>query len=232
MKGITLKFINNFPKNRWFIKNKFKEAEKVIGKKRFAYIMNQNIPNCCSKNKRKYKTLKQYLAKHKKEITFDTKQKGGKLEKRWKKFEKDFFQQMEVITGIKWKYKIYKAYLLFGCFWGGDYDINKANIYINPLLKHGDPLYVIFHELSHLIYWEYICLKYPHKFIKRHFNLLWRLSEVMVNYPLLKMRLDFRFPLIMPANLNKFGQKIIKKFKALSYISIIDSAVNIKKRAE
>ena len=53
MSQIKLQFIKNFQKEYWFIKNKLNAAEKEIGKKRFALIVNYNIPNCYNKDKKK-----------------------------------------------------------------------------------------------------------------------------------------------------------------------------------
>ncbi|MDP3729669.1 MAG: hypothetical protein Q8R26_02890 [bacterium] len=117
---IKLKFIKKFEKEYWFIKTKYDEAKKFIGEKRFAYIINQNIPNCYSKNKEiLYKNLKQYIKTDKKIIVLNIARKGTILENKWKKIEKDFFQQTQEITKLHWQYKNYKAYLLHSCFWGG-----------------------------------------------------------------------------------------------------------------
>jgi hypothetical protein len=228
---MKLKFIQNFEKEFWFIENKYKDAKKAIGEDRFSYIINQNIPNIYNKNKKIfYKDLKKYIRTHKQDIVTSIKQKNNKIEKRWREFEKDFFQQMEDITKTKWKYKNYNAYPLFSCFWGGDYDINDCNIYINPLLEYGDPIYVIFYELSHLLYWEYIYSNYSKKFIKKNNELLWKISEVMVSYPLLKLKMNFKFPLVVPGDLKKFSNSMIKIFSKKSFLDIINS--EIKKRAE
>lgn len=219
-----LRFIKNFNKEYWFIKNKFAEAKQQIGEKRFIYIVNQNIPIGYNKNEKIfYKNLKAYLEANKNNLIPAIKQKSKIIENRWGKFEKKFFEQAEKITKIKWKYKTYKIYFIHSCFWGGDYDKNKSNIYINPLLEYGDPLYIIFHELSHLLYWEYIFKKYPANFIEKNDCFLWQLSEVMVNYPLLKMKIDFQFPLIIPKNLEKFGKNIIEKCSTNNFIDIIEN---------
>lgn len=220
---IKLKFIKKFGKEYWFIENKYNEARKFIGEKRFIYIMNQNIPNCYSKNKEIfYRNLKKYIEANKKILVLSIAREKTNLEKKWRRFEKDFFQQIQKITKLNWQHKNYKAYLLYSCFWGGDYDINKPNIYISPLLKYGDPLYIIFHELSHLIYWEYISKKYGGKFIKKNYKLIWKLSEIMVNYPLVKMKINFNFPLVVPENLKKFSSGILKKFPSTNFANIID----------
>jgi len=225
-KTIKLKFTANTKKENWFIDNKYYDAEKSIGKNRFAYIVNNNILNAYDRNQKIfYKNIKKHIKTNEKAINLEISNNSKKIIKRWKKFENKFFEQTEKITGIKWKHKTYKTYFLYSCFWGGDYDINKPNIYINPLLKFGDPLYVIFHELIHLLYWEYICSKYSEKFIKKNYNLIWNLSEVIVNYPLIKLKIGFDFPLVIPRDLEKLSKNIIKKFPTMTFINIIKTEI-------
>jgi len=220
--NIKLKFIKSFKKEFWFVDNKYSGARKSIGKDRFFYIINHNIPNCSDgsfvslRNK-----VKKHIKSNKDEIIHSINENGGKLEREWRKVENVFFQQMEEITKTKWKHKEYKIYLLFSCLWGGDYDIGAPNIYINPLLKYGDPLYVIFHELSHLLYWEFISEAYSQNFIRKNKDFLWRLSEVMVNYPLLKLKLKTKIPLIIPENLVAQSENLVKSFSKKPFKKII-----------
>jgi len=230
-RDIKIKFIIDSKKENWFINHKYGDAEKSIGKNRFIYIVNSNIPNIYNRNREIfYKNIKKYIKLNKKTINSEIHNNSRKITSRWKEFENKFFSETEKITGIKWKHKTYKTYFLYSCFWGGDYDIDKPNIYINPLLKFGDPLYVIFHELVHLLYWEHIYSEYSEKFIKKNYNFLWKLSEAMVNYPLLKIKMNFKFPLVVPEDLESFGKNIIKKFSEMTFINIIDD--EIKKGAE
>lgn len=230
-KDIKIKFIIDSKKENWFIDYKYSNAEKSIGKDRFTYIINSNVPNVYNRNREIfYKNIKKYIKLNKKTINSETHNNSGKIINRWKNFENKFFRETEKITGVKWGHKIYKTYFLYSCFWGGDYDINKPNIYINPLLKFGDPLYVIFHELTHLLYWECIYSKYSEKFITKNYNLLWKLSEIMVNYPLMKLGIGFKFPLVIPKYLETFGKNIIKKFPKMTFVDIVNS--EIKKGAE
>lgn len=230
-KKTRLKFICDFNKEFWFISNKYDEAAKLIGKKRFGYIVNQNIPNCYSENRDIFhKKLVEYLNSRKKIVIQLSKKRIVVIEKKWKKIETKFFQQMGLKTGINWKHKTYKAYMTYSCFWGGDYDVAKKCIYINPLLEHGDPLYVIFHEMSHLIYWEYIQSNYDKKFITRNNNFLWQLSEVMVNYPLLKIKLGISIPLVIPKKIERLSKSILRKFSSLSYLDIVDQEIKKKAR--
>lgn len=220
--NVKLKFIKSFEREFWFVDNNYSEAKKVIGKDRFLYIINHNIPNCsdesfsdlCDK-------VKKHIQSSKDEIIRLIDEKGNELEKKWRKTEDIFFRQMEEATEIKWKYKKYNVYLLFSCLWGGDYDIGMSNIYINPLLEYGDPLYVIFHELSHLMYWEFVSESYPQSFIQKNKGFLWRLSEVMVNYPLLKLKLKTKIPLVIPENLALESKGLVKRFSKEFFKEII-----------
>lgn len=224
----TLNFKVDFKKELWFIKEKYADAKKVIGKNQFLKIINFNIPGLYFRN---YQQLIEKLYEHLKLkrqgiLSRLLKQKSI-YQKKWHKFEKDFFNQMEVVTGLKWQQSSYNLYFIYSCFWGGDYDEEGKNIYVNPFLKHGDPFYVIFHELSHIIFWEYIYANFSHNFIIKNHHRLWELSEVMVNYPLLKISLDFKFPVIIPLSI-KGAEKIMSNFFHLSYTEIIQQEIKSK----
>jgi len=220
--NVKLKFIKSFEREFWFVDNNYSGARKVIGKDRFLYIVNHNIPNCSDESFSGLRDkVKEHIKSNKDEIIRLINEKGNELEKKWRKTEDAFFRQMEEATGIKWKYKEYNVYLLFSCLWGGDYDIGAPNIYINPLLEYGDPLYVVFHELSHLMYWEFISESYPQSFIPKNKDFLWRLSEVMVNYPLLKLKLKTKIPLVIPENLAEESKGLVKRFSKESFKEII-----------
>lgn len=212
-------------KELWFVENKYNEAEKLIGNDVFKKIIRFNVLGNYANGDIK-KTVRRYFNENKKTIRKETLETKLNLSLKWKKIEKSFFKQCEAVTGRKWLHDTYKIYLTHSCFWGGDYDINKPNIYINPLLKQGDPLYVIFHELSHLLYWEYVTSKYPDKFIDKNYKSLWRLSEIMVNYPLLKIKINFKFTPIIPKELKKLSNRILPKFKHESFTGIIDNEIN------
>ena len=216
-----LNFLVDYQKEFWFVKNKYRAAQKSIGRKRFDDIINFNIPKAHSNNyDLLIKNILQYLNNRQSVILRDLLKQKNIYQKKWRLFEKKFFSQMEAVTGLIWKNKAYNLYFLYSCFWGGDYDEGKNTIYINPFLKQGDPLYVIFHELSHLLFWEYIYNNYSKKFINQNHFQLWKLSEIMVNYPLLKLSINYQFPLIVPTNI-KQGNSIIKKFPIMTFCDII-----------
>ena len=129
-----------------------------------------------------------------------------------------------MITGLRWQHKTCDLYLIYSCFWGGDYDENGSTIYVTPFLRYGNPLYVIFHELSHLLFWEYIYAAYSHSFIKRHHRKFWELSEIMVNYPLRKISFTSKFSVVVPPDLNG-ARRILKKFSRYNYLDIIKDEV-------
>ena len=231
MSQIKLQFIKNFQKEYWFIKNKLNAAEKEIGKKRFALIVNYNIPNGYNKDKKKFiSDITAYFHSNQKQIQKQISKKAVAIEKGWKKYGDAFFKQVREVTKVRWRYRTYKNYFVSSCFWGGDYDINKNNIYINPLIPQGDPLYVIFHELCHLHYWEHIYSEYSANFIKRNHQLFWELSEVMVNYPLQKIKINYHFPMVIPPYLKRFSSAILKSFPTEEFTDIIKQT--IKKRAK
>ncbi len=220
----------DYSKEYWFVKNQYKDARKLIGDERFSYIIKNNISNFDTNNfNQLQKNVLKYLKGNRIEIQKNLKKQKRILKNKWNKINKRFFTQIEETTHLKWKYNKYNIYLVHACFWGGDYDPNEPNIYINPLIKHGDPLYIIFHELSHLIFWEYIYSKYSKKFIKENEDFLWQLSEIMVNYPLLKIKIDYEFPLIIPLMIKNY-KRIVNQFSKKEYLEIIENEVNKKKR--
>ncbi|MEW6408199.1 MAG: hypothetical protein AB1465_05945 [Patescibacteria group bacterium] len=119
MKNMKLKFIKDFKKESWFIKNKYRAARKQIGEERFIYIINKNIPGCYNRtNKLFVKNLIQYFKDNKKIITSGIAKKSEVIERKWKKYDRRFSEQIPKITGIKWKHKEYRVYLVNSCFWG------------------------------------------------------------------------------------------------------------------
>lgn len=228
---MKINFINSFNEEYKFIREKYDDARGKIGEERFVFIVNQNIPNAYHKNKAIFrKNIEHYLKTNEKVLRSDIKKSSIVIKNKWRKVEASFFKKMENITGISWKHKNYNLYLLFSCFWGGDYDETQPNIYINPLLKYGDPLYVIMHELSHILYWEYIYNKYSKTFIHKNKIFLWKLSEVMVNYPLLNLKIGIKIPTVIPPDIKQYGFGLIKKFSRSSYIDIIDREIEKARR--
>ncbi len=216
-----LNFIVNYKKEFWFIKNKYSDARKAIGKKRFGGIINFNIPEIAvDKYERMVKDVYRHTENKREDVLPKLLKQKMIYQKKWLQFGSRFFRQMEEVTGLTWRKRKYDLYFLFSCFWGGDYDENGNTIYVGPLLKHGDPLYVIFHELSHLLFWEFVHTHYTKGFIKRNHFRIWKLSEVLVNYPLLKISIKYRFPLIIPSTI-KNADEIVKNFSAMSFCDII-----------
>ncbi len=219
---MKLNIITDSTKEKWFVENKFNEAYQHIGEERFSYIVKCNIPDIHTGSIDIIKTeVVKFIEQNQNKIADQIENEKGPLQKSWKKYEKDFFQQISSITDLKWKHTKYNCFLLFSCFWGGDYDLDAPNIYINPLLELGDPLYVIFHELSHLLYFEYIASRYGQKYIHTNLQRVWELSEIMVNYPLVKLEIDYKFDLIIPPEIS-WAQEVVDQFDSRSFTELID----------
>jgi len=211
----------DFRKEHWFIRKKYPSAEKAIGRDHFSRIINFNVPNAYRPDPAQLeKNILSYLRQNQSEISSSLQKKKRIIQERWNQISEAFFRDSEGLTGIRWRKEKYTLYFLASCFWGGDYDENGKNIYISPLLPHGDPLYIILHELSHLLFWEYIYDTYPPALISRNHVQFWALSEIMVNYPLLKMRLGIEMPVVIPHSVSG-GKRLIKKFGAHSFKEII-----------
>lgn len=141
----------------------------------------------------KDKEILKYFKENKKRLIDETEKAGKKLKKSWAQSGKDFFKQVEEITGFKWKHKIYKCHLSFSFICGGCYDAKRGNIVsVFPRIKHASALNTLFHELVHLHYWEILDklkIKYPQKEKLTAKGKFWDLSEIAVNYPLQKLKI-------------------------------------------
>lgn len=217
---------SDLKKELWFINNAYAQAKKAMGPTLFKRVIDTNIPGIYSENEQVLKIrLSEYLKEEYRKISKDLEKERKNYENRFKKISALFFKGCESTCELKWKNKTYVVYLMYSCFWGGDYDENGNTVYINPFLKLGDPSYVIFHELSHLLFWEYIHDTRTKAFIKKWRNKLWELSEIMVNYPLQKIPLTSKFPTVVPPRIK--ASLVLNKFGKLKYKEIID--LEIKK---
>jgi hypothetical protein len=223
--NVTLDILVNFSQEYSFIKEHYPSARRSIGATTFRKIIAYNILGAVPTDlPHIQERVVSYLRANKKDILSQLEEKKEYYKKIWKPFEKDFFDGMRSTTDLPLLQKVYHANLTASCFWGGDYDEQSPNIYINPLLKQGDPFYVICHELSHLLYWEFIYCHYGKMFIKKNHLQLWQLSELMVNYPLRAMNIGYQFPLIIPPNIPR-ANEVVAKFPLKSFQEIIDEEI-------
>jgi hypothetical protein len=223
-------FIVNFHNEYNFIKKAYPAARKAIGvtifQKIIAYNITEPVPANLTRIQKKVAT---YLTINRKDILEQLKEKKEQCERIWSPIGENFFEQAASVAGVPWHHKKYNVYLTASCFWGGDYDEQAPNVYVNPLLKQGDPFYIICHELSHLLFWEFIYGEYGEKFVVKHHAWLWRLSEIMVNYPLLAMHIGYTFPLIVPPNIPR-STEIVARFPSESFKDIIVSEIKTAKK--
>ena len=210
-------------KEVWFVRHKFRDAMSQIGATRFVDILNRSVFKGTGWEGASLEPFLEHLHRNRTGIARQLQQRAPAIRRRWKRYERAFFEQTQTVTGVAWRRRRYRAILIYSCFWGGDYD-SEGNVYVSPSVRYGDPLYVVYHEMSHLLYWEFVRSISSEAFIRRAFTPLWQLSEIMVNYPLLKLRIGFRFPLILPPDLP--GRKtILAQFPTRSYREIIQSEV-------
>lgn len=221
----TVEIVSRFPDEYKFVREKYPAARRAIGSDTFKRIVAFNIPGT------KAKTLSEiqhetaiYLNANRPALTEQLAAKKRKYKGIWRKSGGKFFEEISRITKLHWRHATYRIHLTASCFWGGDYDEKAADIYVNPLLKQGDPFYVMCHELSHLHFWEYIHAKYPESFIMRHHAKLWALSEIMVNYPFHQSKLFRHFPVVIPPGVAG-GTRIVADFSRRSYFEIIDREI-------
>ena len=217
--------IADFSEEYAFVKERYVSARRAIGVDTFRKIIAFNIPGAKAQSLPGIqKEVIAYLDANALRLRARLAAEKVVHRKIWREFEKLFFEETSRATGLSWQYATYRIHLTASCFWGGDYDENARDVYINPLLKQGDPLYVTCHELSHLLYWEYLHAHYSKSFIARHRAKLWELSEIMVNYPLIRAKAFPHFPLVIPPDIVN-GKSIAADFSRKSYLDILDCEI-------
>lgn len=167
------------------------KIRKFFGEKSFNYLLTLYYPELVEKTD---KEIIDFLINNQIRIINQTKKSGEKLKKQWEKTNNVFFKEVEKVTGFKWKYPVYKCHLSSTFICGGCYDARKGNIVsVFPRLKHASALDVLFHELVHLHFWDTIDklkVKYNKNEKLTAKGKIWDLSEIAVNYPLQKIRIN------------------------------------------
>jgi len=171
------------------------KLRKFFGENFFNYLLKLYYPKLIGKTD---KEIINYFKNNKEKIIQQTEKSGEKLKQEWVKINNYFFQEVERVTGFKWKHKIYKCHLSSTFICGGCYDAQKGNIVsVFPRLKHASVLDTLFHELIHLHFWDTINelkIKYNKKEKLTAKGKIWDLSEIAVNYPLQKIKIKEHKP--------------------------------------
>jgi hypothetical protein len=95
-----LNFIVNYKKEFWFIENKYRDARRSIGMKLFGKIISFNIPETpINDYSRMIKHTYRHIKSRRRYILSDLLKQKKVYQKKWLRFEKNFFGQMEEITG-------------------------------------------------------------------------------------------------------------------------------------
>jgi len=198
------------------------KIRKFFGEKVFNKFLKQYYPELVGKND---KEILDYFKKNKRKIIEEAEKAGKKLEQNWKKVGKDFFKEIERVTGFKWRYKTYKCHLSSTFICGGCYDIKKGNVVsVFPKIKHASPLYVLFHELTHLHFWDTISelkIKCNKEEEKNRKGKIWCFSEVAVNYPLKKIKIKNFNPIFNIYPQHKELWKRVEKYWNLDFKNFI-----------
>ncbi len=174
---IKLTFITNFTLDLEYIKNEFPFFRKIYNN--FNQLVTLYFPEC---NNYTDNQILKYFLENKKFIEENTKKKGKKLEKDWINKNCNFFEQIEDITGFKWKHKEYKCHLSPSYIIGGAYWRPKT-IVIFPAAKHCSPIESIPHELYHLHFWDIL-----EEMEVKDSQKYWDLSEVVVLFVLSELK--------------------------------------------
>lgn len=187
---VKLKFYFDFDKDLKLIKEWFPRVREVFGEDKFNWFFKLYYPKCVGKTNEE---IIRYFQKNKRQIVKKTKISSKKLIKRWLQVENDFFNQIEKITGFKWKHKVYGCHLTSSFVCGGSYDEhNLKDVSVFPLLKHANPIETLFHELIHIHFWEVfekLKIQYNKKQRLMSKGKFWDLSELEVNIPLSELKI-------------------------------------------
>ena len=138
---------------------------------------------------------------------------------------------MKDITGFDFKYSVYKCHLSSTFICGGCYDAKVGNLVsVFPSITHADALEVVIHELVHLHFWESLDrmkIKYNKSEKEKSKGTVWDLSEIAVNYPMLKLKLPgFRYKFkIYPQHKTMWNK--IKKFSKSNFEDFVRSSIKI-----
>lgn len=151
----------------------------------FNAFIKRYYPECYGKENEE---IMRYFREKEDSITKKIKRDAADLKREWMKVEEDVFAHIENITGSKFKRKNYVCYLSSTTIWGGSYEI-PDKILVFPSCKHSNPVLIIAHELTHLLFWE--VFKTVKKTIPKDLfgSKLWDFSEVVTNFILLKIKL-------------------------------------------
>jgi len=165
------------------------KIRKFFGENYFNSLLKMSYPKLVGKTD---KEIINYFKNNKEKIIHQTEKSGEKLKQEWANINNNFFQEVEKVTDFKWKHKVYKCHLSSTFICGGCYDAQRGNIVsIFPRLEHA--LDTLFHELIHLHFWDTIDeLRIEHNKKERLTaqGKVWDLSEIAVNYPLQKIKIE------------------------------------------
>lgn len=199
-----LKFYTDFYQDLGHIKYQYVYMRKALGNKDFYNLLKRYYPEFSGKTD---EDIYDFFLKNKKEIMRKTVLASIQIKKKWKRIEKEYFNQMEKIMGFKWKQRIYYCHLSssFICG-GGRWFPNKIALF--PRMTNFYPIMTICHELFHLHFFEYLQNKGV-KITDAKINELWDLSE-SIDFILLELKIKG-----MKYKVKNFPQheKLYKKLK-------------------
>jgi hypothetical protein len=209
---MKLEFYTSTKRDILLIKRWFNRVKEVFGEEKFIELIRKYYPDCPIDMQEMIK----YFKKNNNKFLKQMEKASCSLKEKWRGIEKEFFEEVEKITGFKWKYQTYKCHLTTSFVFGGCYDAEKGNeISIFPLAKHADPIEIIFHELIHLHFWDMLDtlkIKYDKKEKLIAKGKFWDLSEMAVNIPLSKLKIP-SYKYIPDSHIYSEHTEIWKKIK-------------------
>lgn len=170
----TVKFYTDFEQDLEYINEKYTHMQKAFGEKKFNKFLKSYYAELAGKSD---KEIHIFFLKNRREIMRKTVLDVEKVRVRWNKIEKEYFKQMEKITGFKWKHKTYYCHISSSFICGGGYRLPNTVVLFSRK-KNLDPIMTICHELFHIHFIEFLQSK-GFKINWKKFNELWDLSESM-----------------------------------------------------
>lgn len=214
----TLDFFMDFDRDLGYIRNDFPFLRSLFD---LNDLLQLYYPNIVGKNDTE---ILNFFTNNKDSILRQLKTSSERLERRWKPFSSDFFEQIEKLTNFKWQNKEYLCHFSSSFICGGKYE--RPNIIVVfPRATHTDPLQTILHELFHLHFWDFI-ENLGIEITKEKMNELWDLSEI-IDFLLEKLRIKgFEYKSILYPQHKELYMKIKPLWKG-SFENFIKKSLEI-----
>ncbi len=167
----TIDFFLDFNRDLDYIRNDFPFLRNLFD---LNNLLQLYYPKLVGKNDAE---ILKFFTNNKESILQQIRIASEHLERQWKPFSNEFFEQIEKLTNFKWQNREYLCHFSSSFICGGKYE--RPNIIVVfPRATHTDTLQIIPHELFHLHFWDFI-ERLGIEITKEKMNELWDLSETI-----------------------------------------------------